>query len=514
MFSEKDIEQIIAKGISKADVEEQMLKFISGFEYMNLIAPATVTNGIKHFSDKEVDEMFIAFDTIMKEYKVLKFVPASGAATRMFKNLYSFRENYNRTDNDYQAFLKDQSEDSIYQFINKIKKFAFYNDIKDIMLKHNKDINECIINKDFKTIIDYVLDDKGLGYGLLPKALIQFHLYPDGPHTAMEEHLVEGAIYAHDKDKNVEIHFTISQEHINIFLNKLHNVKDKYEKIFGVKYHITYSVQKPSTDTIAADENNEMFREKDNSLHFRPGGHGALIQNLNDLNSDYIFIKNIDNIVPEHLREPTYIYKKVLGTYLHNIKNKVFNYLAQLEQPSNIELIKEIAVFAKEELFIQIPSEFNNNSIEQQKVFLFNKLNRPIRICGMVKNDGDTGGGPFWVKNQNGEISLQIVETSQINLSDEMQKSIFQSSTHFNPVDIACCIKDYKGNFFDLKKFIDEKAGFISIKSKDGRTLKALELPGLWNGSMSNWISVFVETPLITFNPVKNVNDLLKDEHQ
>lgn len=514
MFSQKDIEQIKAKGITQAEVEKQMQSFVLGFDFINLIAPATVPDGIKRFSEKEAINMALTFDSIMKQYKVIKFVPASGAATRMFKNLYSFRENYKGSEKDYQSFIADKSIDSVYQFIVQIKKFAFYHDLKAVMAMHGKDIEECIINKDFITIIDYVLDEKGLGYGLLPKALIQFHPYPDAAHTAMEEHLIEGAIYACSKEKKVEIHFTISQEHVDIFLNKVNNVKTKYENIYGVKYQITYSVQKSSTDTIAADENNEMFREKDGRLYFRPGGHGALIENLNDLNGDYFFIKNIDNVVPDHLREPTYLYKKVIGTYLHNIKTRVFEYLNKLEQSPTIELINEIALFAKEELFIKIPVEFDKNTLEEKRLFLFKKLNRPIRICGMVKNDGDTGGGPFWVENNMGELSLQIAETSQINLTDENQKNIFHSATHFNPVDIACCIKDYKGNPFDLKKFIDTKAGFISIKSKDGKTLKALELPGLWNGSMSDWISVFVETPLITFNPVKTINDLLKDEHQ
>jgi len=515
MLSDKDIRQIISKGIAVSAIEKQLESFRKGFFGLKLVAPASVPDGIKRFNDDEVKFASDHYQEIMYGKRIVKFVPASGAASRMFKSLYAFREKYRSTEKDLENFNNDKNEDSVFWFIDRIKDFAFYNELRKKMEVNEMDPDGCIARHDYNTLISFVLDEDGLNYGSLPKALIQFHDYPDGARTAAEEHLIEGAVYAKDSNSIVKIHFTISPEHADEFNSHISEIKGKYEQRFGVRYDITFSVQKPSTDTVAVDENNELFRERDGDLLFRPGGHGALIENLNVLEADVIFIKNIDNIVPDWQREPTYIYKKTIGVYLVEIQKKINEYLKLLEtgKVSDAELT-DIIDYSRETLFIRFNGEFDRMEKTGRINYIYHKLNRPVRVCGMVKNEGDTGGGPFWVKAKNGEVTLQVVETSQIDLMDKEQEIIFRSATHFNPVDIACSFIDYKGNNFDLRQFIDEDAGFISTKSKDGRTLKALELPGLWNGSMADWISVFVEVPLITFNPVKVINDLLKKEHQ
>ena len=442
-------------------------------------------------------------------------MPASGAATRMFRSLYSFREKYHNTEKDRNELFADKNEDAVFWFVDRIKDFAFYNEIKVVMAMNEMNPDDCIAKHDYNTLISFLLDEDGLNYGSLPKALIKFHNYPDGARTAAEEHLVEGAVYARDSNGRVQLHFTLSSEHVEEFIAHISSVKGKYERLFSVQYDISHSIQKPSTDTVAVDENNELFRERDGGLLFRPGGHGALIRNLNDLKSDIVIIKNIDNIVPDSLREPTYVYKKLIIGYLIQIQKKVFEYLLLLEHREvSDSKLSEIVDYCERTILFRFNSEFGLMEKMEKMDYLYGRLNRPLRVCGMVKNEGDTGGGPFWIKGKTGEVTLQIVETSQIDLKDKDQESIFKSATHFNPVDVACSFVDFKGDFFDLSEFVDENAGFISIKSKDGRTLKALELPGLWNGAMSDWISVFVEVPLITFNPVKVINDLLKKEHQ
>ncbi|MCD4720334.1 MAG: DUF4301 family protein, partial [Desulfobacula sp.] len=353
-----------------------------------------------------------------------------------------------------------------------------------------------------------------LDYGKLPKGLLKFHRYEHSNRVALEEHLVEAAMYGVSKNKKAYVHFTVSPEHLEKFKTQVDQVKDEYEKLFDITFEISYSVQKSSTDMIAVDMNNEPFREKDGSLLFRPGGHGALIENLNDLEADLIFIKNIDNVVPDRLKEITTTYKKVIGGLLLKLQSKTFEFLKELEKSESTNLIEKIEAFAQSDLNIKIPNGFNELGPDEKKSFLFRHLNRPIRICGMVKNEGEPGGGPFWVKNSKGEVSLQVVESSQVNASDEEQMKILQSSTHFNPVDLVCGTRNYKGESFDLHEFIDPETGFISIKSKDGKNLKAQELPGLWNGAMADWITIFVEVPIITFNPVKTVNDLLRPQHQ
>ena len=467
------------------------------------------------FNEKETKELSDFYTENAKNINILKFVPASGAASRMFKHLFEFRDNYKGADEDYKQFLKDKSFNSVYNFFDKIKNFAFYDDLKAVMLKHGLNIKQCIKSKDFVTVIDFLLSEKGLNYAKLPKGLLKFHNYPDGSRMSVEEHLVEGAVYCKDKNNNVAIHFTVSPEHKEEFIEEVNRLKGKYEKYFNVKFNIGFSIQKSSTDTIAVDMNNKPFREQDESLLFRPGGHGALIENLNDLEGDIIFIKNIDNIVPDKLREPTYLYKKVIAGYLLKLQKKTFEYLEMLPKGNlNNSQLDEIENFADNKLEIKIEDNFKNLTKPEKTKYLFDKLNRPMRVCGMVKNEGEPGGGPFWVRNSKGENSFQIVESSQIDLKNPEQNNIVQKATHFNPVDLVCGVRDYKGEPFDLKKYVNTSTGLISVKSKNGKNLKAQELPGLWNGAMADWITVFVETPIITFNPVKTANDLLRKQHQ
>lgn len=515
MFTESNIRQIEEKGITVDKIESQLECFRKGFPSILLSAPANIeNNGISRIDDERILSLCKLFEESLTTRRIMKFVPASGAASRMFKSLFSFMEKYDGTEKAHDLFLADKSFNSVFKFISELEKFAFFSDLKAVMSIAGIDIDNCITTHYYNNIIDFLLLEKGLNYASLPKGLLKFHKYSNTSRTAFEEHFVEAANYSSDKQGEASIHFTLSPEHIYKFKNLIQQTIVGYEKKLNVRFNITYSIQKPGTDTIAVDLNNQPFCEPDGSLLFRPGGHGALLENLNELNGDIIFIKNIDNIVPDRLKEETYKYKKAIGGLLVELQEEVWKYLRILETVKVQEnLLDEIIQFANSQL--NIPLAFSASLSNDEKIkILFSKLNRPIRVCGMVKNEGEPGGGPFWTKNSNDELSLQIVESSQIDMNNAEQKNIFESSTHFNPVDLVCGVRDYKGNNFNLLSFTDPATGFISIKSKDGRDLKALELPGLWNGAMADWITIFVEVPIITFNPVKTVNDLLREEHQ
>jgi len=514
MFTKDDLKQLQSHGIDPKTAELQINNFVKGFPYINLDRPAIVGDGIKAFNAKEAKKLSYFYDSNSKKYEILKFVPASGAASRMFKHLFEFSETYNGTEKDITGLLNDNQLLPVKQFFDHIKEFAFAKALSKAMRKDDFDLDDCLARNDYKPIIDYLLTEKGLGYANLPKGVLLFHNYPDEPRMAIEEHLVEGANYCKDKEKRAGIHFTVSPEHADRFLDEINRVKEKYEELYDVTYELTFSLQKTSTDTIAVDLNNKPFRDANGKLVFRPGGHGALIENLNDRESEIVFIKNIDNVVPNHPKEDTFLYKKVLGGYLFNLQDSIFEFIEILEDKPDDEDIRTILRFIKTKLGFAIDPDFSAWRKEDKVEYLHRKLNRPIRICGMVKNEGEPGGGPFWVKEANGEISLQIVESSQIDLNDEKQKAILNQSTHFNPVDLVCGVRDYKERNFDLRNYVNPSTGFISIKSKDGKSLKAQELPGLWNGAMSDWITVFVEVPVSTFNPVKTINDLLRPEHQ
>ena len=505
MLSKQDLEQIALKGITEDQINTQLDEFKTGFPFLKLEAAAAIGNGIiapDEDARKQYVDVWNAYKAEGK--KIVKFVPASGAASRMFKDMFAF------LNADYQEPTTDFEK----CFFNNIEKFAFYDELdKACQQNEGKGIKVLVADGNYKAVVANMLNAQGLNYGQLPKGMLLFHKYADGARTPMEEHLVEGALYA-SSNSEANVHFTVSHEHIEFFEKKVAEKKDGFARKYGIKYNISFSEQKPSTDTVAANPDNTPFRNDDGSLLFRPGGHGALIQNLNDIDADVIFIKNIDNVVPDRLKNDTVEYKQVIAGVLVSLQKKAFAYLRMLDGGDvDHAKLEEMASFVENELCCK---NANIKSLDDEalKAYIRSKLNRPMRVCGVVKNVGEPGGGPFLTYNQDGTVSLQILESSQIDKSNEAYMKMFTEGTHFNPVDLVCAVKDYKGNDFDLPKFVDKSTGFISSKSKNGKELKALELPGLWNGARSNWNTVFVEVPLSTFNPVKTVNDLLREQHQ
>ena len=445
MFTSADLAQLEARGISLEKAEKQLQSFATGFPELDIFSAASVGNGVLNPTEEEIDNYVKAWQNYLDEgHTVLKFVPASGAASRMFKDLFEYLETGEKT-----KFIE--------KFLGEKDRFAF---------------GPQLVGLDEQPAVAHLLKD--MNYGNLPKGLLLFHSYEDGARTPALEHLVEGAMYAASKGE-VNIHFTVSHEHLPLFQAHLAENKAAYEEKLGVKFHISYSEQKPSTDTLAANPDGTPFRTADGKLLFRPGGHGALIENLNEQDADIIFIKNIDNVVPDRLKGDTVRYKQLLAGVLVTEQKKAFE---KLQDP---------------------------NLTAEEKA----QLQRPLRVCGVVKNTGEPGGGPFLVREDDGTISCQILESSQIS-----DPALMQQATHFNPVDLVCATRDAEGKPYHLPDFVDEKTGFISHKSKDGKELLALELPGLWNGAMSRWNTIFVEVPVSTFNPVKTVNDLLRPEHQ
>ncbi|WP_281541499.1 DUF4301 family protein [Maribacter aestuarii] len=505
----KDREQIVEKGISEQKVKDQISTFKEGIPFVNLKNAAIVGNGIYKFSKAEEKELVELFEKRLPELSILKFVPASGAASRMFKALFNFLETYNPEEESLETYLERTNDKEMSVFADGLEKFPFYeNVIKD--LKQDYDSK----GKKVYDFVNELLDENALNYGFYPKGLLPFHKYPSGSETPFQEHLKEGALYASSNGKS-NLHFTISEQHEAMFNFELNEVREKVSEDTNTKFHVDYSFQKPSTDTIAVDMKNEPFRNADGSLLFRPGGHGALIENLNEQDADIIFIKNIDNVAITKDADAVAESKKVLGGVLIQVQEKAFSYAKILDEDSNSETdFNEIEDFLKERLNVRFNSSYAKSSDEAKIKILKDRLNRPIRICGMVKNEGEPGGGPFWITDSEGNVSLQIIESAQIDMDNSEQVDILQNSTHFNPVDLVCGVRNYKGEKYDLLDFVDRKQGFITGKTKEGRELKALELPGLWNGAMAYWNTIFVEVPLVTFNPVKTVNDLLKPSHQ
>lgn len=505
MLTDQDLALLARKGIQKETIEQQIAFFKNGFPFLKLQGAASIEKGIKRIPEEETEIYLQRWDYYRnKDKKIVKFVPASGAASRMFKNLFEFLDSsYNIPTTDFEKI-----------FFDNIDKFAFYEDLDSICLKNeNQNIKSLLSSGDYKKIIENLLMDNGLNYGNLPKGLLKFHKYPDMICTPVEEHLKEGAIYAKDGKSDVNVHFTVSPEHYPLFVDLIYSKKSYYEARLNAKFNISFSEQKSNTDTIAVNVNNEPFRDN-GSLVFRPGGHGALIENLNDLDGDVVFIKNIDNVVHDRLKENEAKYKKLLAGVLVYMQSKAFGYLELLDSGryTHDELI-EVLYFMQNDLNIKNPE---TKYLEDGELVLYlkKKLDRPFRVCGMVKNIGEPGGGPFLAENSDGTVSTQILESSQIDMNDLEKKEMFEKGTHFNPVDLVCGIRDYRGNKFNLTDYVDHNTGFISLKSKGGKELKALELPGLWNGAMSDWNTIFVEVPIETFNPVKTVNDLLRKEHQ
>ena len=507
LFTPEDLSELQERGISLEEATQQVEEIRRGFPYLEILASASLEQGILHVEHSEE----VRYMDLWEEYllsgkaSVYKMVPASGAASRMFKMLFAF------LDAPYTAPEKPAEE----LFFSKISQFAFYERLNEACLRNNwKSIPKLIAAGEYKAIVENLLLPKGLGYGSKPKALLLFHNYKEGARTSAEEHLVEGALYAKDREGDVRLHFTVSPEHRKEFEALITALQPSYEDHYGVRYDISFSEQLASTDTLALRPDGELFRTDEGHLLFRPGGHGALIHNLGKLPADVVFIKNIDNVVPDPYKGSTVMYKKFLGGVLIALRNQIFGYLRLLDKgkPSHAQ-IEEILTFLHDQLSITIPKDLNKEDGSAIS-WIQGKLNRPIRVCGMVRNEGEPGGGPFIIREIDGSSSLQILESSQINMKEESQRAFFEAGGYFNPVDLVCSIRDYRGQNFDLTQYVNPKTAFVSQKSLNGRELLALELPGLWNGAMHDWNTAFVEVPLDTFNPVKEVNDLLRTEHQ
>jgi hypothetical protein len=509
-LSTNDLEQLEQLGITPELLEQQLSNYTNGFPFIRLSAHATVGNGIITIDSRTKGILIEQY----KKYdgKRVKFIPASGAATRMFKNLFECLEEIKQKG---KALFDDRSSNSSYIFFEKIHSFAFSKVLNAWLTAKGANLETLLKEKQFKIVLETLLNSEFMDYGNLPKGLLLFHSYGDSSRTALEEHLVEGALYACEPNGNVRIHLTVSSEHLDSFKLLLEKVAMVYQKKFAVTFLVSFSLQKRSTDTIAVDVSNHPLRDSNGKLLFRPGGHGALLQNLNDQLEPLIFIKNIDNVVPDYLKAETVEYKMVIAGLLLTVKELMHSTLqkAVCNDLSESEFLR-VKQIMLQQYFIKVPEPDAYETTQQWTTALVDYLNKPIRVCGMVRNEGEPGGGPFWVEDRRGELSLQIVESSQINMNDSTQKEMFNKSTHFNPVDLVCWTYDYKNHKFDLDKYSDSSTGFIAQKSKDGKILKAQELPGLWNGAMAKWITLFVEVPLITFNPVKTVNDLLRKEHQ
>lgn len=505
MLFQKDRQLLKEKGITEDKFREELNCFTQGFPFLELNSAASTKKGIKVISPADENRFIELWDNYrLKDRKIIKFVPASGAASRMFKDLFLF------LDAPYEI------PTSIFEktFFNNLPNFAFYKDLDNACLKNEgKNINTLVDRGQYKCIINNLLNSQGLNYGNLPKGLLKFHHYQTGSVTPIHEHLTEGYLYAKNNNNEISIHFTVSPGYKESFEETAECSKRQLTEEFSATYNLTFSEQKGYTDTIAVDSDNNPLRDETGNLLFRPGGHGALIENLNELNADIIFIKNIDNIVQNSYKATESRYKKLLAGILIDMQNQIFEYLNLIELGNYTQNdLNEILNYIQERLNIE-KTGINLLTDNELRDYLYEKLNRPCRVCGMVKNIGEPGGGPFLAYNADKTVSPQILESSQIDMSNQRMKEMFEKGTHFNPVDLVCGVRDFKGNKFDLKKYIDSNTGFISIKTKDGKALKALELPGLWNGAMSDWNTIFVEVPIETFNPVKTVNDLLRKSH-
>ncbi len=477
MFTKDDLTQIKQHGLTEAQVERQIENFRSGFPYLQIVRAASADDGVMTLDKEQIAAAVARYEEAAAALDIVKFVPASGAATRMFKELFEFVN-----DGKYTK--------GIEQLLDNIEKFAFWEELAQYIVPDSPE----------EEIVEEIIKG-GLNYGSKPKGLVTFHAYTDGNRKAVEEHLVEGAAYARRGDK-VRIHFTVSKEHKEGFCELLAAKQPIYEERFGVKYDISFSEQKSSTDTIAVNPDNTPFRTEDGRLLFRPAGHGALIENLNDIEADIIFVKNIDNVTNDAHRADTILYKKALAGVLLQLQQQSFEYVKAMENGS--ATLDDVARFVEDKLCVKLPEKWDAATLQ-------NILNRPIRVCGVVRNQGEPGGGPFWVKTADGMQSLQIAESSQIAPED---MHLMKSATHFNPVDLVCGVRGVSGEKFDLTQYTDPATGFISSKSSGGRELRAQELPGLWNGAMAKWNTVLVEVPITTFSPVKVVQDLLRPEHQ
>lgn len=504
-FTDQDRRDMGFRGIKEETVAAQLALFRKGTPWITLHRPCTIGDGIAGLDSDEIETLSLRYDDAVAAGRVMKFVPASGAASRMFQALLRQQESVTEVSDD---------DLGLNRFMKNLDQFAFHDDLEAAARAQGVHLETHIAHRRFHDVLEVLLTSRGLNYGSRPKALVKFHRYKDGCRTPLEEHVVDAAAHLLDQKKVVRVHFTVSPECEPEFSHSIQKIQARYRGE-GIQCCITTSPQHPTTDTIAADSENRPFRDRHHRLLFRPGGHGALLRNLQAAQGDIVHLSNIDNVVHGRLKGEIYRYKRALGGYLVMLQDQIFSHLRRLEGGhAGSSQISEALAFAKENLSLSPPMDTPGQSAAERAEFLFARLNRPLRVCGVVKNLGEPGGGPFWTEDPDGVLSLQIVEKSQVNVSVESQRAVLNASTHFNPVDIVCGMRDYRGRPFELEPFIDPNTYFISSKAHEGRQLKALEHPGLWNGSMAQWNTVFVQVPVSTFNPVKTVLDLLRPEHQ
>lgn len=513
-LSETQKNQLEKKGISKEKLQEQIRRFEEGFPTLRLNRAAVAGDGIVSLKDIDTDAYEDFYNAHKDELDILKFVPASGAATRMFKFLHEFLKNYDPKKESVNSYINKNKVDQLFTFFAALEKFPFYDAVKQSLKEKYLNWPQLSEGEKKHFFVQEMMEKNGMNYGGMPKGLVPFHKYKKHVATAFEEHLFEAAIYASCSGV-ANLHFTIAPAFKNDFKEEFQRIEENVEQKTGISFEVSYSFQQPHTDTVAVDKNNKPIELEDGTLFFRPAGHGALLNNLNKLDADLIFIKNIDNVTVSAMKSDICSFKKILAAYLIKARNLVFEYVKALENGNVDDVLQsKIETYLENELCTVFPRDYHKYKTNYQHEYLFDKLNRPLRVCGMVKNEGEPGGGPFWVEDKTGEVSIEIVEGVQVDQNSSSQQKIARSGTHFNPVDIVCSVRDYKGNKFDLNKYSDADTGFITYKSRKGIEIKAQELPGLWNGGMSGWNSIFLEMPLKTFNPVKTVNDLLKPAHQ
>ncbi len=504
-LSQSDIQQILELEKTPEQVLEQLDAFRAGFPFVRLKRPCVLRDGVSPLPDEEAARRMERFRPQVDAGRVMKFVPASGAASRMFKPFFALRKKIR----DGQEIPRHQMD-----LMSSLPQFAFFEELRRAMQRHGQTLDSRIGPASYRRVLDCLLGERGLNYAHLPKGLILFHRYPEGARTAFEEHFVEAVHYVRDREGKAWLHFTVPHDFKSAVTEHMDRAKRRFAAL-DTDFEVGLSVQSRSTDTIAVDLRGRPFRTRNGRLLFRPGGHGALLRNLSDLKADIVFVKNVDNVVPDWAKGETGLFKQALGGILVELQERVFEFLRAMEDsPPTRGQIEAVQEFAERDLNLRFPPGFVNWSLEERRHRLFNKLNRPLRVCGVVQNLGEPGGGPFWVSEPDGSESLQIVELHQVDHEDHDQHAIWRSSEFFNPVDVVCAVRDCWGKPFNLMEYRDPETAFVSTKSYGGRELKALELPGLWNGSMARWTTVFVEVPVSTFNPVKSVVDLLRPEHQ
>lgn len=508
------IEQLARSHVSEAMIFEQAEILHDGLPFVKLLRPCRLEDGISTIKADDQALLLDLHERAASAGRLMKFVPASGAASRMFKDLLAVVRDFAQIDfaTLTQSCLNNSSVKSFKTFFDNLQRFAFVAGIEEIAAENGIDLATEEVRRQWPRLLSLLLSPEGLNFASLPKGLIPFHRYPEGARTPIREHIAEALAYTLTREKRVRIHFTLSPEHLEIAEKHFSDLK---KELPGFILDIETSLQKRTTETIAVTMENTAFKDASGQLTFRPGGHGALLENLNDLEGDLVFIKNIDNVKPDALKDETILYKKLISGLLIATQDNIFRFLQALDSGRYDEaLLTEIEQFARQRLSAGLTEDFAVRTLSERASELFSLLNRPLRVCGMVRNQGEPGGGPFWIVDQYGKISIQIVESAQVDRSDSQQKQILESSTHFNPVDLVCAVRDFRGKCFDLTAYSNKYMGFVTIKSKDGTEVKAYELPGLWNGAMAHWNTIFVEVPSTTFAPVKTVNDLLRPEHQ